>query len=130
MEQTKNGAIADVELDPQILQTPEFDREFSSSLHTSNIPSARKEYKTPACSSLHTSNIPSARKEYKTPACKSVGIHPSRTSKKAYARDLCSLTGSLVKKKSVGKALQFRPTPRQNVVSIYIYHVAFARDRI
>jgi hypothetical protein len=111
MKGTKNGAVTDVQLDLRLLQTPEFDREFNSPLPTSNVPSARK--------------------EYKTPACKSVGIRSSTTSKKAYASDLCCLTSSLVKKKkSAGKALQFQSVPRQNVVSIYIYHVEFAHNRI
>jgi hypothetical protein len=110
-KQTRSVAIADMELDPQLLQTPEIDREFNSPLHTSNLPSARK--------------------EYKTPSCKSISTFPGTTNKKSHASDLCSLTSSLVKKKkSVGKALQFQSVPRMNVVGIYYYHVLFAQNRI
>jgi hypothetical protein len=110
-KQTEHGAIASVELDPQLLQTPEFDREFNSPLHTTDLPSARN--------------------EYKTPACKSVSTLPATTSKKSRAIDLCSLTSSLVKKKkSVGKALQFQSVPRRNVVGIYIYQVIFTQNKI
>jgi hypothetical protein len=110
-KQTKSGAIADMELDPQLLQTPEFDREFNSTLHTSNLPSARK--------------------EYKTPARKTICTFAATINKKSHASDLCSLTSSLVKKKkSVGKTLQFQSVPRLNMVGIYIYHVVFAQNRI
>jgi hypothetical protein len=110
-KQTNSGAIADMELDPQLLWTPEIDREFNS----------------PVC----TSNLPSARKEYKTPACKSICKFSGTTNKKSRTSDLCSLTGSLVKKKkSVGKALQFQSVPRMNVVGIYNFHVVFAQNRI
>lgn len=97
--QTKSGAIADMELNPRLLRTPEFDREYNSPLHTSNLPSARK--------------------EHKTPACKSICTFRGTTNKKSHASNLCSLTSSLVKKKkSVGKALQFQSVPRMNVVRI------------
>ncbi|PNF19554.1 hypothetical protein B7P43_G18240 [Cryptotermes secundus] len=106
-KQTKSEAIADIELNPRLLQTPEFDREYDSPLHTSNLPSARK--------------------EHKTPACKSICTFRGTTNKKSHAGNLCSLTSSLVKKKkSVGKALQFQSVPRMNVVGIYNYHVVFA----
>jgi hypothetical protein len=108
IKQTESRAIATVELDPQLLLTPEFDREYSSPLQTRNLPSVKK--------------------EYKTPACKSACALPSTTGKKAYATDLCSLTSSLVKKKrSVGKALQFQSMTKRNVVRIYIYLVVFAQ---
>ncbi|PNF19555.1 hypothetical protein B7P43_G18240 [Cryptotermes secundus] len=96
-KQTKSEAIADIELNPRLLQTPEFDREYDSPLHTSNLPSARK--------------------EHKTPACKSICTFRGTTNKKSHAGNLCSLTSSLVKKKkSVGKALQFQSVPRMNVL--------------
>lgn len=111
IKQTKSGAIANMELNPQLLQTPEFNAEFNSPLHTSNLPSARK--------------------EYKTPACKSICTFPRTTNKKSHASDLCSITSSLVKKKkSVGKALQFQSVPRMNVVGIYNYHAVLAQNKI
>jgi hypothetical protein len=89
---TKNKTLAYIKIDPELIQTPEFDRKFDFPLHLSDVHGTRKEYKTPVRKHNYTL--------------------PATTSKKSQSSDLRSLTNSLVrKKKTAGTAAQFQSVP-------------------
>ena len=97
---TKNKTVDNIVFDPQLIQTPEFDRKFDSPPH---LPDVR-----------------STGKEYETPVRKHNYMLPATTSKKSHSSDLLSLTNSLVrKKKTAGTAAEFQSVPWLRKVSIH-----------
>jgi hypothetical protein len=97
---TKNKTVANIVIDPQLIQTPEFDRKFDSPPH---LPDVR-----------------STGKEYETPVRKHNCMLPATTSKKSRSSGLRSLTNSLVRKnKTAGTATEFQSVPRLRKVSIH-----------
>lgn len=97
---TKNKTVANIVIDPQLIQTPEFDRKFDS---PQPLPDVR-----------------STRKQYETPVRKHNYMLPATTSKKSHSSNLRSVTNSVVrKKKTAGKAAVFQSAPRLRKVSIH-----------
>ena len=97
---TKNKTVASIVIDPQLIQTPEFDRKFDSPPPLPDVHSTGKQYETPV-----------RKHNYKLPAT---------TSKKSRSSDLRSVTNSVVrKKKTPGKATAFQSAPRLRKVSIH-----------
>jgi hypothetical protein len=108
---TKNKTVANIKIDPELIQTPEIDRKFDGPLHLSDASGPRREYETP----VHKHNY----------------TLPATTSKKSQLSDLRSLTNSLVRKKKVaGTSTQFQSVPRcvphLYKVSICFYEAAFS----
>jgi hypothetical protein len=107
---TKNKTVANIVIDPQLIQTPEFDRKFDSPVHLPGVHSTRKEYETP----MHKNNY----------------VLPATTSKKPHSSDLRSLTKSLVRKKNTaGTAAKLQSVPRLCKVSIHFYATVFQQRR-
>lgn len=105
---TKNKTVANIVIDPQLIQTPQFDRKFDSPPH---LPDVR-----------------STRKEYETPVRKHNYMLPATTSKESRSSDLRSVTNSLVrKKKTAGTAAEFQSVPRMRRVSIHFMRLSFDR---
>jgi len=107
---TKNKTVANIVIDPQLIQTPEFDRKFDSPPHMPDERSTGKEFETP----VHKHNY----------------MLPATTSKKSRSSDLRSLTNSLVrKKKTAGKAAEYQSLPRLRKVSIHFRENVFPQRR-
>jgi hypothetical protein len=97
---TKSKTVANILIDPQLIQTPELDWKLDSPPHLPDVRSTGKEYETPV-------------RKYNY-------ILPATTSKKSRSSDLRSLTNSLVrKKKTAGTAAEFQSVPRLRKVSIH-----------
>jgi hypothetical protein len=97
---TKNKTVANILIDPQLIQTPEFDRKFDSPPHLPDVRSTGKEYESPMRKHNH--------------------MLPATTSKKSRSSDLRSLTNSFVrKKKTAGTTAKFQSVPRLRKVSIH-----------
>ena len=97
---TTKKTVANIVIDPQLIQTPEFDRKFDSPLHLPDVHSTGKEYETPV-----------RKHNY---------MFPATTSKKSLSSDVRSLTNSLVRqKKTAGKAAELQSVPRLWKVSIH-----------
>jgi len=97
---TNAKTVANILIDPQLIQTPEFDRKFDSPPHLPDVRSTRKEYETP----MRKHNF----------------MLPATTGKKSRSSDLRSLTNSLVRrKKTTGTAAEFQSVPRLRKVSIH-----------
>jgi hypothetical protein len=89
-------------IDPQLIQTPEFDRKFDSPPHLPEVHSTGKKF---VC---------------ETPMRKHNNILAATTSRKSRSSDVRSITNSLVrKKKPAGKATVFQSVPRLRKVSIH-----------
>lgn len=107
---TKSNTVANIVIDPQLIQTPEFDRKYDSHPH---LPDVR-----------------STAKEYETPVQKHNYVLPATTSKKSYFVDLHSLTKSLVRnKKTAETAAELQSVPRLYKVSIQFSETAFQQRR-
>jgi hypothetical protein len=99
---TKIKTLANIVIDPQLIQTPEFDRKFDSPPHLPDVHSTGKKY------------------EYKTPMHKHNYMLPATTSKKSLSSEIRSLTNPLVrKKKPAGRAAVFQSVQRLRKVSIH-----------
>jgi hypothetical protein len=95
----KNKTVANIVIDPQLIQTPEFDRKFDSPPHLPDVRSTGKEYETP----LRKHNY----------------MFPASTSKKSRSSNVHSLKNSLVRKKNTaGTLAEFKSVPRLRKVSI------------
>jgi len=97
---TKNKTVANIVIDPQLIQTPEFDRKFDSPPPSPDVRSTGKQYETPV------------RKH-------NYMLHAT-TSKKSRSSNIRSVTNSFVrKKKTAEKAAAFQSVPRLRKVSIH-----------